>query len=366
MTTPQETLDPEPSAPPAQAPTPAAVEQGRLPEASDSVSCPIPTPEPSTPPAAAVPAGAQLEDPKPSSSPVAGAQLEDPKPSASPAAGAQLEDPTKPSVSPAAGAQLEDPKPSAAVVSQSAAVKRPWLRPRLRPMIKLASWPVRRVLHGMGRACDILVVASRQPVVVRCVAKMSTLVPDRMRGAVSRVLRLFDSLSLASQELPISDPVLEHSYFEPDMERVRVVVLVVVAAGTVLFITLEVLVIAGFVTRYDQYVGILRNFVGFLQSLLESVSKISDFYNNVMWHRAEAARMLQEAAEQKLKVPTPAAKQQLQPPATEQQLPPLAPEQQLPPPATEQQVLPPTIELLPPPATELLIPTPPPPAMDMC
>ncbi|GJN24869.1 hypothetical protein PR202_gb12640 [Eleusine coracana subsp. coracana] len=275
--------------------------------------------------------------------PTPGGQLEDPKPSASPAAGAQLEDP-KPSASPAAGAQLEDPKPSAAVVSPSAAAKRPWLR----PMIKLASWPVQCVLHGMDHACDVLVVASRQPVVVRCVAKMFALVPDRVRGAVSRVLQLFGSPSPNSRGLPISDPAFERLYFELDMERVRVVVLAVVAAGIILFITLEVLVIAGFVTRY-QYVGILRKFVGFLQSLLKAVSKISGFYNNVMWHCAEAARMLQKAAEQKLKVPTPTAKQQLPPPATEQQLPP---------PAIEQQLLHPTIELL--------IPTPPPPAMDMC
>lgn len=161
-------------------------------------------------------------------------------------------------------------------------------RLRLRPMMKLASWPVHRVFHGMGRACDILVCASQRPVFVRSVAKIDAL--------VSRVLLLFDSPPPGSHELPISDRPVERLYIQLDLKRIGLLVLAVVAAGAVLFATLEVLAMAGFITRYDQYVVILRKYVRFLQGLLQVVSKFRGFYSNVKWHLAEAARMRQEAA----------------------------------------------------------------------
>jgi hypothetical protein len=263
-----------------------------------------------------------------------------------------------------------------------------WLTEALRGCLRRIkimspSFLFRRVFSGVARAGVILGGAYRRSFVAGYIFEFTTICAATYRRSVLAVYVaeffslcahswvavgfVFNPLPAGTQSLPISDPP-ERLCFVLDMERLQLLVLSVLVLGAVLFISLEVLILAGVITRYGQYCEILKFVFTILQRLLVAYEKTCDFYNNIEWHRMDMA-----LARNMQQLPPPAAQQQqLLPPVGEQQqlLPPVGEQQQVPPPATKQQQLPPPPteqQQLSAHATEQRLLWPPlPPEMDIC
>jgi hypothetical protein len=233
------------------------------------------------------------------------------------------------------------------------------------------SFLVRRVFSGVARAGVIVGGAYRRSFIAGYIFEFTVLCAATYRRSVLAVYIaefsslcarswvavgiVFNPLPAGTQLLPISDPP-ERLCFVLDMERLQLLVLSVLVLGAVLFISLEVLILAGVITRYGQYCEILKFVFTIFQRLLVAYEKTCDFYSNIEWHRMDMA-----LARNMQQLPPPAAEQQrLPPPVGEQLLPPVGEQQQLPPPATEQK------QLQPPPTEQRLLPPPLPPEMDIC